>query len=248
MNRMKFKIFLFLFVLLQFVNGFGQQFEFYDLKSKEITETQIKEWSKDVKNCVIFFCSDNYDQKLYSEQSEMLKNSKEYMELKEVRTVFVYYPFDSKNNSKNPFLEGTSFASDSILNELVCLIISEDSLHVERSLKNNYANKYEYNRDKAHSYYMVDISKGYICPKDIPSKIILFMDGIVEMFNPHFSTDEKIYKLNSENDELRKEIDTLKYQQEINQEKINELIKEIEGISSTIKSNVDSKSKNKKKE
>lgn len=177
-------------------------------KSKyKISNEDIQSWTRN-NNGVIFFCTKDYKDDSYLKQSQLFEISK-LDSLKQIQINYITYEeFD--NNSKNPYLINSGI-KDSIINQIECFIVCEDSSNLNRAIKMYSPNFFILNCNKNKNIYQLSF-KG-ICPKDLTYSISLYYDLIYEIFNPQYTTEEKLVKQEKTIVELKNELETLKKQQ-----------------------------------
>ncbi len=166
---------------------------------KPISLDQLKMLSKN--NGVIFFCSKDYEIEQYKAQASLFDFSK--LDSNKTTSVNFILFREYDNISKNPFITNSGF-KDSLISQIECYLVSQDSSNINRALEIFGKNFYILNNNKEKGFYQLSF-KG-ICPKDLPSSISLFYDLIYEIFNPNYTTEERLSRLENENRQLRVEL------------------------------------------
>ena len=178
--------------------------------SKGISLTTFKLWSEN-KQGVFFFCpvGDGYNDSMYIDKSKQFAIDTRMSGFKG-HLKFVFYK-ESFNFSKNPFLINIFKTNDSILNQLQCFVYLNSDKNIKRAEK-IIGEKFNYKADKNYSnLYRIDLSDK-VCPKDLPSKIVLFIEVLNEILVPKFSLEEKIEQLELKINILELELQKIKNQ------------------------------------
>ncbi len=176
--------------------GFSQvkiSFDTIKKNSDGIKLSDFENWSKK-NDLILFFCpvSDGISDSLYSKKTEGFIKDDRFQGFKgEFKLVF-YKEFD--NNSKNPFIYNSYQTNDSIINQLQCFVLLSNDENLIRA-KKIFKDKFEYTKvGVLNSLFELKISD-FVCPKDLPSKMVFYLDFLNEIFNPIYSIEEIVEKL-----------------------------------------------------
>lgn len=202
---------LFIFWGIQNVS-FAQNFLKLDsLKNNEtlISSENFKIWTKN--NGAVFFCSKDYSIAEYKYQIDAFEIDKVDTSNPPYISFVLYSEFDQI--SKNPYIINSGF-EDSLVNQIECYVVCADKEKLERALKIYNQNYFILNEIKGENIYQIAL-KG-ICPKDLTFSISLYYDLLYEIFNPQYTTEEKllineeaIKSLNKETEDLKNRIKVL---------------------------------------
>jgi hypothetical protein len=164
---------------------------------------KLNSWTQN--NGVVFFCTKDYSLSEYKKQLDFFESSKIDSAHPPFLSFILFNEYD--NISKNPFLINSGL-KDSIISQIECFLVCSNKSNVDRALKMFSQNYFIINQIENHSIYQIGL-KG-ICPKDITYSISLYYDLIYEVFNPQYSTEERVVFLEVQNIKLLNEIELLK--------------------------------------
>ena len=190
------KAITFIILLIISFDSFGQNKVSYDSikdNSKGITLDDFKKWSYQ-NQAVIFFCpiGDDYKDSVYIKQSKVYERDTRIVEFSG-KIKFIFYK-ENNNNSKNPFLINTYKTNDSIINQLQCFVLLNSDKNLKRAEK-IIGEKFKYKADKNNSnLYRIDITD-LVCPKDLPSKTVFYLEILNEILVPKYTLEEKFEQL-----------------------------------------------------
>ena len=178
-------------------------------------------------NGVIFFCTKDYSNEQYKYQASLFDHNKIGAGNNVSINFILFKEFD--NISKNPFISDYGI-KDSIISQIECYIIIYDSVKLFRAVNIYSQNFYIKNSKIEIGIYQIGF-KG-ICPKDLTYSISLYYDLIYEIFNPNYTTEERLSHLEIENRELRNELRIIKEEWENykkqNSQPVEKIILEVE--------------------
>jgi hypothetical protein len=192
----------------------------------------FKSWTKN--NGVLYFCSNDYSLSQYKKQLEFFEISKIDTVNPPYLKLLLFNEYDQI--SKNPFLINSGF-KDSTISQIECFVICTKKENVDRAIK-----IYEQNffiKDSFENEGIYQIAIRGICPRDLTFSISVYYDLIYEIFNPHYSMEERLLFQEDKINQLLQEIEQLKdsiLKLEKNQnESIEDIIDRIEYLESTKK-------------
>ena len=173
-----------------------------------ISLSNFKLWS-DNNQGVFFFCpvGEDYKDSIYIKQSKVYERDTRIAEFSG-KIKFIFYK-ENNNNSKNPFLINTYKTNDSIINQLQCFIYLKSDKNLKRAEK-IIGEKFKYKTDKNNSnLYRIDITD-LVCPKDLPSKTVFYLEILNEILVPKYTLEEKFEQLEFRVKNLELELNSLK--------------------------------------
>jgi hypothetical protein len=168
-----------------------------------IALNDLKSWTKN--NGGVFFCSRDYSSSQYEHQLSLFEKSKIDTTQPPYLTFVLFNEYDQI--SKNPSITNYGF-QDSIINQVEFYLVCSNKRNVNRAMK-LFADNF-YVIYQLQDIYQVGL-KG-ICPKDITYSISLYYDLIYEVFNPQYTSEEKIDLQGQQIKSLMMEIEQLKKQ------------------------------------
>ena len=154
-----------------------------------LTESNFQKWSINNEG-VIFFCPlSNLIDSNYIKASEYYKNDIRFNKIN-LKFTLVFYREHDIDNSLNPYLKNI-FSKDSIINQLQCFVITKNNKNVTRA-KKKFSNRYKIKSESIiNGIYKIEL-EDIACPKDLSTKTAMYLDMINEIFDPLYSSDEKI--------------------------------------------------------
>jgi hypothetical protein len=184
-----------------------------------ISSSNLKAWTKN--NGVVFFCTRDYSIQEYKKQLEFFETSK----IDSTTPPYLYFILFNEYDqiSKNPFLINSGIG-DSIITQIECYLVCSNKKNVDRAMRIFAENYTLLNQIEGENIFHIGI-KGS-CPKDLTYSISLFYDLIYEIFNPQYSSEEKLELQGESIKLLTKEVERLKAQ-------IKELEEEMQKSSET---------------
>ena len=187
-----FLLYLFLFTNLCY-SQIKLSFDSIKKNSDGIKLSEFENWSQK-KDLVLFFCpiSDGITDSLYLKKTEGYTKDIRFKEFQGEFKLIFFKEFD--NNSKNPYIINGYKNNDSIINQLQCFILLSKGENLVRA-KKKFDDKFDYVKvGNENNLFELKISD-FACPKDLPSKMIFYVDFLNEIFNPIYSIEEIVDKL-----------------------------------------------------
>jgi hypothetical protein len=154
-----------------------------------LNESNFQKWSINSEG-VIFFCPlSNLKDSNYIKGLDFFKNEIR-LNKTNIKFTLVFYRENDINNSLNPYLKKI-FSKDSIINQLQCFVITKNNNNVTRA-KKKLSNRFKIKSESIiNNIYKIEL-EDVACPKDLATKTSMFIDMINEIFNPLYTSDEKI--------------------------------------------------------
>ena len=183
-----------LLLLLIFLPFFGNTQVVYSTDSIidntiGLTESNFNKWSKNNEG-VVFFCPlSNLKDSNYIKASQFFKNDIRFNRTN-IKFTLVFYRENDINNSLNPYLKKI-FSKDSIINQLQGFAITKNNKNVIRA-KKKFSYRFKIKSESIiNGIYKIEL-EDVACPKDLSTKTTMYLDMINEIFDPIYSSDEKI--------------------------------------------------------
>jgi hypothetical protein len=196
----------------------------------KITDSIYKNWCKENKKAVFFFCPIlNFKKEDYYKKAQILMAKKRMKSVNNATIHFVFYKEDSKRNSKNPILYNRNRNDSVFIGQFECYIFNEDEKLIDRAIKNNGAKYYKEKIFQNEKLYKITTTDSVACFSDLPDRIPYYSELIGEVFNPIYTNEEKFIMIQDTINGLRKELNIIKQEQAIKNDYFMKEINEIKG-------------------